>query len=103
MLDICNIIGVYIDNSINAVNKLKKKYINIEMYMDNHKMIISISNNYVGSIDIDKIYNAGYTSNGNGHGYGLVLVKEIVNKNKKLNIKSNLSKDTFSQKLIIEI
>jgi len=33
MLDMCQVIGVYIDNAIGEVKKLKKKYINIEIYL----------------------------------------------------------------------
>lgn len=103
MLDICKIIGVYIDNAIQAVEKLKEKYINLEMYLDGKYLVISISNNYNGIIEIDKIEQKGYSSKGKSHGYGLALAKEIIDNNKKLSNEKRISKETFSQTLKIKI
>ena len=66
--DISKIIGVYIDNSIEAVRNLKEKYIIIEFYIENKEIVFSISNNYSGSIDINKVDKEGYTTKGTGHG-----------------------------------
>lgn len=103
MLDICKIVGVYIDNAIQAVEKLKEKYINFEMYLENKSLIISISNNYKGKIEIDKMEEKGYTTKDNGHGYGLTLAKEIINNNKKLSNQKRITKETFSQILKIKM
>ncbi len=103
MLDICKIIGVYVDNSIQAVENLKDKYINIEMYLDKSKLIISISNNYEGIIEIDKLENHGYTTKEKGHGYGLALAKEIIDNNKKLSNEKKITKETFTQILKIKM
>jgi hypothetical protein len=47
LLDICKIIGVYLDNSIEAVTELEDKYVSLEMYMQDSNLVISISNNYL--------------------------------------------------------
>ena len=103
MLDICKIIGVYTDNAIQEVEKLEEKYINIEMYLDNSDLIISISNNYSGIIELDKIEDSGYTTKEAGHGYGLTLAKQIVDNNKKLSNKKMITQDTFTQMLKIKM
>lgn len=103
VLDICQIIGVYLDNAIEEVSKLDEKYINIEMYIDTIYLIISISNNYNGKIELDKIDKQGYTSKGSGHGYGLTLVNEIIKNNKKLENERAVSSDTFTQILKIKM
>lgn len=103
LLDICHIIGVYIDNAIEAVIELKDKYINIDMYLENNNMIFEISNYYKGKIDLEKIEESGYTTKSNGHGYGLSLTKEIINKNKKLKNEKRLSKEIFTQILKINM
>ena len=102
-LDICKIMGVYLDNAIQAVENLKERYINIEMYLENKDLIISVSNNYDTIIDIDKIEEKGYTSKGKGHGYGLTLAKEIIDNNKKLSNQKKMSKETFTQMLKIKM
>jgi len=103
MLDICQIIGVYIDNAIDEVKELKDKFIVIEMYLENYDLIISISNNYKGKIEVDKLENKGYTTKEKGHGYGLTLTKEIVDNNKKLSNEKRVSKEFFTQILKIKM
>lgn len=103
VLDICQIIGVFLDNSIEEVKKLQEKYINIEMYVENNSLIIAISNNYNGKIELDKLDKLGYTSKGNGHGYGLTLVNEIIKNNNKLENSRAITSETFTQLLKIKM
>lgn len=103
VLDICKIIGVYLDNSIEAVEDLDEKNISIEMYMQDDNLVICISNNYEGLLDINKIDEKGYTSKGNGHGYGLSLTKELINNNSRLSNNKCINGNIFSQELIIKL
>ena len=103
VLDICKIIGVYLDNSIEAVEELNEKSISIEMYMQDENLIIRISNNYEGLLDINKIDEKGYTSKGSGHGYGLPLTKKLINNNSRLSNNKSISGNIFSQELVIKI
>lgn len=103
MLDICKTIGVYVDNSIQSVELLKTKNINIDMYFENKNLVISISNNYKGKINESKLDSFGYTTKGTNHGYGLALVKDIINKNDKLENERKISKDIFTQILKIKM
>ena len=100
---ICKIIGVFIDNSIEAVKSLEEKNINIELYIKNKNLCIKVSNNYKGNIDISKISDEGYTTKGKGHGYGLSLVNNIVKNNNLFENRTEISKNVFSQILIIKI
>ena len=103
LLDICKIIGVYLDNAIQEVTNIENKNINIEMYIIDEFLEIAISNNYKNPIEIDKLEEKGYTNKGKGHGYGLSLTKEIINNNKKLSNEKNISKEYFTQILKIEL
>lgn len=103
MIDICKIICVFIDNAIEEVVKLKKKNICINIYVEENYFNIKVSNNYETSIDINKIYNKGYTTKGKGHGYGLALVKQIIDNNEIFDNKIEMTKEIFSQILIIDL
>ena len=85
------------------VKKLKRKYVNIEIYLEEKDLIISVSNNYARIIDLDKLEEKGYTSKEKGHGYGLTLAKEIIDNNKKLSNSKVITKDSFSQMLKIKM
>ena len=102
IIDICKVLGVFIDNAIEAVNKHKNRYINIDMYILEDKLCIKVSNNYSGKIDISKINEEGYTTKGNGHGYGLPLVNKIINNDKYLESETEINKKIFSQILKIK-
>ena len=80
--DICRIIGIILDNAIEETVKLPKeeREVLISMYVDDC-FNIEISNHFVNDIDINKIFNKGYTTKAEGHGYGLTLLKQIVDSN----------------------
>ena len=101
--DICNIIGVFIDNSIDAVRELENKNIDISFYQENNRIYIKISNNYKNEINVSKLGNIGYTSKGQNHGYGLAFVKSIVEKNNILDVKREIQKEIFSEILSIKL
>lgn len=102
ILDICKIIGVLIDNAIDEVKRLKKKNITISIYTDKNNLIIKISNNYKTKIDTEKVFDEGYTTKGKNHGYGLSLVKKIIDNNEKINNSLEISKTIFSQIICIK-
>lgn len=102
-VEVCKIIGVYLDNAIEEVSKLKDKIINIEVYAEGKTLCIAISNNYEGEIDLSELDNPGYTTKENGHGYGLSLVAEIVNDNHKLTTDREIKDNIFKQILKIKM
>jgi len=102
IVDICKIIGVFIDNAIEAVEKLKRKMIMIELYLENNNLNIKVTNNYKRNIDIERIHDEGYTTKSGNHGYGLSLVRKIILSNDIFENNTNISKNTFSQTLIIK-
>lgn len=101
MLNICNIVGVYLDNAIEAVENLDERYIIIEIYLDD-TLNIAITNNYENDIDVDSIDKVGFSTKGNNHGYGLSLVKDILNNNKNITNVKHISEDEFTQEIKIK-
>lgn len=103
ILDICKIMGVFLDNAIEAVEKLEEKFVDLEMSKEKEKLFISVTNNYEGIIDIDHIEEKGFTTKGENHGYGLPLVRELIAKNKLLKNEKMITNDEFTQRLIIKL
>lgn len=103
MLNICKIIGVFLDNAIEAVEDLDEKDIIVEIFVMDSDLCIEISNNYREEIAIDKISNKGYSTKGQGHGYGLSLVSELIKQDSNLENEREISKDLFTQRLKIKM
>lgn len=99
--NITKILGVLLDNAIDASKKSKHKKINISVIKDKKNIVFKIYNTYKGKIDIEKV-GTGYTSKGKGHGYGLRLVKDIINEDKLFNISHNLEDNYFVSSLYIK-
>ncbi len=93
--DLLKIFGILIDNSIEAISKSKQKDINIEFYLKNNVFEINIENSYNGNIEKSKIFSSGYSTKGRNRGYGLSIIKDIVSKNKNININYNIIDETF--------
>lgn len=101
ILDICQIIGVFIDNAIEAVENCNNKMIIVNIYkLDD--IVIEIINNFTEEFDINKIDKLGYTTKDGMHGYGLSLVNKILKANSNLLNERTIKDKMFKQKLIIK-
>ena len=100
---LCKIVGVLLDNAIEASLICDDKRIMISLYVDEDMLIIEISNRYSEKIDLENIDKEGYTTKGDGHGYGLSLVKEIVSDSKIFTNERKVTKDIFKQTIKIDL
>lgn len=101
LFDICRIIGVFLDNAIEAVEDLEEKFVDLEMSIEKKKLYISITNNYKNKIDLEHMEEDGFTTKGKGHGHGLTLVKQLIENNSLLRNEKKITRDEFTQRLII--
>lgn len=103
LTSVCRILGVLLDNAIENSISLKNGYIIIELYEDDSCLVVSITNNYEGYVDVGFINNPGISSKGKSHGYGLALVQKLLKKNKKIEHTSEFFEDNFMQKIKIKV
>ena len=95
--EIGKILGVYLDNAIEASEKANKKMIGIEIFKDKNEITFIISNTYNLNT---KIF--GRSSKGYGRGYGLLLVNSIINGNAKLRSSTEVTDELYIKKLSIK-
>ena len=101
--ELYSIMGVYLDNAIQAAKESNKKEVSLEIYKENEKIVIVIANTYNGKIDFEKLDNYGYTTKGKNHGVGLHLVKKIIEDEVIYSQSRSLFEDYYVQKLIIDL
>lgn len=100
--DISKVIGVYMDNAIEASINSKEKFIILEVYLNDEELVFSLSNTYSNKIDLSMIDNEGYTTKGDGKGYGLSLVKDIIMHNNELRQEKELNGIYYTQRLYMK-
>ena len=100
--ELCKIVGVFLDNAMQEVEGLNERYVSIVIEANDNNLIINISNNYANK-DVNKIGEKGYTTKGSGHGYGLRLVKSIVENNKSLEHFTEVNGKIFTQIVKLKI
>ncbi len=105
--DFCRILGILLDNAIEAASKCKEKIINIEIQDIKARkyQVLSIENTYLDkNLDISRLSEKGYTSktdNKESHGIGLWQVSKIVKKHNNMVLDTSKNEQFFRQELII--
>lgn len=104
--EVCRILGILLDNAIEAAKSTEEKLINVRFIKDlkqNRKLIV-IENSYNNkTVDVSKIFEKGYTSKDGdkeSHGIGLWNIKSILMKNEYLNLYTTAD-ELFRQQLEI--
>ena len=102
--EFARILGILLDNAIDAANECEEKILNIVFRNDyrNNRNIILIENTYKDkNVDITEIFNKGVSSKENHTGLGLWEIKQILKKNNNVNLNTNKNEKYFSQELEI--
>ena len=101
--EFAKILGVFLDNAIEASTESKEKELGIEAYsnIDNEFRMI-ISNTYNNQINEEKMGKEAFTTKGKGHGHGLLLVNEMVKNNILFETKREIKNGIYSQTIIVK-
>ena len=98
------ILGILLDNAIDASSECDEKMINIIFRDDtkNHRQLVIIENTYKDkTINTEKIFEKGITGKENHTGLGLWEVRKIITKSKNLDLYTTKNDKYFSQQLEI--
>ena len=79
-----------------------EKLLGIEIYLNNNDVEIIISNSYLGKVDTKNVNEKGYSTKGKNHGYGLPLVKNILEHSDIFSGETITCNDIYTQKLNIK-
>ena len=98
-----SIVGVYLDNAIEAASKSKKKEVSLDVYKDKKEIVMILANTYKGKINLDKMDEYGYTTKGKNHGVGLHLVRKILEEDTMFKESRKLLDNYYIQELRIDL
>lgn len=97
--DVCKLFSNILDNSIEASKKTENKKLILSLYRKNDYVILKCENRYDGKVKKDDFEFFTTKENKKEHGYGIKIIKSIVNKyNGDMNIQE---KDNIFRVVII--
>lgn len=105
--DLTRMLGILLDNAIEASSNCDEKIIIITIRKDNkaNRQLFVIENTYSNkAVNTNRIFEKGYTSkteDGKNHGLGLWEVRKILKKNNNLNLFTTKTDKFFKQQLEI--
>lgn len=100
--DLARIIGVYLDNAIEASSTSEDKKLGMEMYLIKEKIEIIITNTFNNEINLDKIGKESFSTKGKHRGHGLLLVNKILSENNMFEAKNEIRENIYIQSLKIK-
>lgn len=98
------ILGILMDNAIEASSECENKIINVTFRKDSRKnmQLLIIENTYKNKdVNTEKIYEKGYSTKQGNTGLGLWEIRQILKKNNNLNLFTTNNKEFFSQQFEI--
>jgi len=102
--EFARILGILLDNAIEASSECKDKVINLVFRNDdkNSRQLIVVENTYTDKdVDTEKIFEKGISGKENHTGLGLWEVRKIVKKNHNINLYTSKNDKYFNQQLEI--
>lgn len=100
--EISRILGILLDNAIEATDETEKKIICVTIKCDSHKYIFEIINTFTNqNVPIDKLFEKGFSTKENNSGIGLWEVHQILSKNTNLDLFTKIEDDKFIQQFEI--
>ncbi len=100
--DLARIVGVYLDNAIEASSTSEDKKLGIEMYLIKEKIELIITNTFNNEINLDKIGKESFSTKGKHRGRGLLLVNKILSENNMFEAKNEIRDNIYIQSLKIK-
>ncbi len=102
--DFTKILGILLDNSIDAASTCEEKTVNVIFREDdkNKRQLLIIENTYSDkNVDINKIFDKGVTGKENHTGLGLWEIRKILKRNNNLNLYTTKNDKYFTQQFEI--
>lgn len=102
--ELTRIIGILMNNAIEASKECEEKVINVTFRKDKrkHMQLVIVENTYKDkNIDTEKIYEKGYSTKEGNTGLGLWEIRQIMKKHNNLNLYTTKTDELFSQQFEI--
>ena len=101
-IDLCRILGIYLDNAVEAAGETEEKELKFNIIQDNGSTVIVIMNSFINKgISISNMEKQGFSTKGEGRGLGLSNVVQVLGQYENVNKVTEIRDNYFIQTLII--
>lgn len=102
-MDVIRILGILIDNALEETKKINNNIFELIIDYDNYSIDFTVINKVNSNFDLNKLDCPGFTTKGKGHGHGMKIIDELINKNNGWSIRKKLINDRLEITLFIKI
>lgn len=95
------IIGIVMDNALEASIKSKEKFVMIEVFEQNDNVIIIIENSYNNKVNVNDLKKKNFSTKGKSRGLGLYIANILLKKSKHIEMTQH-AEELFITKLTIK-
>lgn len=95
------IIGIVMDNALEASIKSKEKFVMIEVFEQNDNVIIIIENSYNNKVNVNDLKKKNFSTKGKSRGLGLYIANMLLKKSKHIEMTQH-AEELFITKLTIK-
>lgn len=100
-LVLCRIIGILLDNAVEAASESSEKELHIFMESDSISTSIIISNTFRVKPDLSRLNRRGYSTKGEKRGIGLYNIRQMLSHTPSMTLKTTLESNMFFQELLL--
>ncbi|WP_242655215.1 GHKL domain-containing protein [Clostridium cellulovorans] len=101
-VEFSRVMGIILENALEETLRCDDKKLEVYVEAINSDLNITVANTFKREeLNVDKIYNKGYSTKGENRGLGLYILKSIVDKNFNMTLNTFINEGMFTQDLYI--
>lgn len=101
-VEFSRVMGIILENALEEASENERKKIEIYVEASYGGLNITVGNTFKSDkMNLDKIFNKGYSTKGENRGLGLHILKSIVDKNSNMTLNTFINEGMFIQDLYI--
>lgn len=102
MSDLLKCSGILLDNAIEAATETEEKEVVLVLLKEKDTLTLIVKNTTNRSIDLQRMWEAGYSTKGENRGLGLANLKEILQRYQHIMLETRVQEPWFNQILIFQ-
>ncbi|MGF0034383.1 sensor histidine kinase [Bariatricus sp. SGI.154] len=101
MEDLIRIVGIYIDNAVEEAEQLEDGEVDITIVETSKGVLFCVENNFAVRPDIAKMVQKGYSTKGEGRGFGLYWAEKILERHADMMHELHITEEKILQQIEI--